>query len=146
MIIAIHLSIEFDSISICKHILHFWDNLGQIWSKITQPRSQNKNLIFLSQNVSFQGKHTENLEFQHPSSKKWFLVLDSSKKLVFEFFVIGTYVGGFQFMNFQNPIGVPYHAPVVFFRGPDFLLKSTVAYCVSLFMHLLAWDFLQRQN
>ena len=31
-------------------------------------------------------------------------------------------------MDFRNPIGVPYHTPVVFFRGPDLLLKSIVAY------------------
>ena len=53
MTIAINFSIELNSNSIVDHILHFWDKVGQIWSKITQPRSQNKNLIFLGQNVSF---------------------------------------------------------------------------------------------
>ena len=67
----------------------FYGNFGQIWSKITQPRGQNENLIFLGQNISLWGKHTKNLEFQCLSSKKWFLVLDSSKKLVVEFFVTG---------------------------------------------------------
>ena len=54
-----------------------------------KPRGQNENLIFLGQNISLWGKHTKNLEFQCLSSKKWFLVLDSGKKLVFEFFGIG---------------------------------------------------------
>ena len=89
MTISINLSIELNLNSIVDHILHFWDKLGRIWSKITQPRGQNKNLIFLGQNISLWGKHTKNLEFQRLSSKKWFLVPDSSKKLIFEFFVIG---------------------------------------------------------
>ena len=29
-----------------------YGNFGQIWSKITQPRGQNENLIFLGQNIS----------------------------------------------------------------------------------------------
>ena len=40
--------------------------LGQIGTnlvKITQPKSQNENLIFLGQNISLQGKHTKTLEF-----------------------------------------------------------------------------------
>ena len=43
----------------------------------------NENFIFLGQNIILQGKHTKTLEFHCPSSKKWFLVLDRSKKLVF---------------------------------------------------------------
>ena len=49
MTIAIDSSIKLDLNPIFSHILHFWDHLGQIWSKITQPRSQNKNLISLGQ-------------------------------------------------------------------------------------------------
>ena len=49
--ISVLLSIKLNSNSIVDHILHFWDKLGQIWSKITQPRGQNENLIFLSQNI-----------------------------------------------------------------------------------------------
>ena len=52
MTIAIDWSIELNSNSIVDHIFHFWDKLGQIWSKITQPRGQNENLIFLGQNIS----------------------------------------------------------------------------------------------
>ena len=53
MTIAINASIKLDLNPIFSHILHFWDHLGQIWSKITQPRSQIENLIFLGQNISF---------------------------------------------------------------------------------------------
>jgi len=88
MTIAIDSSIKLDLNLIFSHILHFWDHLGQIWSKITQRRSQIENLICLGQNISLQGKHTKNLEFHCHSSKNWFLVLDSSRKLIFEFFVI----------------------------------------------------------
>ena len=52
MTIAIETNIKFDLDPILNHILHFWDHLGQIWSKIMQPRSQNENLIFLGQNIS----------------------------------------------------------------------------------------------
>ena len=47
MRIANDLSIKCDSDSILGHIFHFLDKLGQIWSKITQPRRQNENLILL---------------------------------------------------------------------------------------------------
>ena len=87
MTIAIDSRMKFDQNSILGHIFHFWDKLGQIWSKIMQLGSQNENLIFLGQNILLRGKHTKDLEFQCLSSKKCFLVLDSSKKLVFEFFL-----------------------------------------------------------
>ena len=63
----------------------FFCNFGQIWSKITQPRTQNENLTFLGQNISLWGKHTKNLEFQCLSSKKWFLELDSRVGLILLF-------------------------------------------------------------
>ena len=53
--IAIDLSIKFDQNSIQGYIYPFWDKLGQIWSKITQLRSRNENLIFLGQNISSWG-------------------------------------------------------------------------------------------
>ena len=95
MTMAINWSIESNLHSILDHILHFWDKLEQNRSKITQPRGQNENLTFLGQNISLQGKYTKNSEFQYPSSKKWFLVLYSNKKLVFEFFGIGSRRRGF---------------------------------------------------
>ena len=83
-----------------KSIINFLGNIGQIWSKIKQPSSQIQNLTFLGWNILSYGKHDKNLEFQCSSSKKWFLVLDSRKKLVFEFFLIRSRRRGFQFMNF----------------------------------------------
>ena len=33
-------------------------------------------------------------------------------------------------MDFLDLLGVPYHAPGVFFLGTDFLFKSILAFCV----------------
>ena len=52
MTIVIDWSIELNSNSIVDHILNFWDKVGQIWSKITQFRSQNKEIVFLGQKIS----------------------------------------------------------------------------------------------
>ena len=52
MSIAIDSSITLDLNPIFSHILHFWDHSGQIQSKITQPSSQNENLIFFGQKIS----------------------------------------------------------------------------------------------
>ena len=77
--------------------------MGQIWSKITQPRGQNEKLTFLGQNISLKGKPTKNSEFQGPSCKKWFLVLYSNKKLVFEFLLKGPDIGNFNSWIFRTP-------------------------------------------
>ena len=51
MTFAIDSSIQFYLIPILNHILQFWDNSGQIWSKITKPRGQNEYSTFSGENI-----------------------------------------------------------------------------------------------
>ena len=38
-------------------------------------------------------------------------------------------------MDFLDLLGVPYHAPGVFFLGTDFLFKSILAFCALASLH-----------
>ena len=69
-----------------------------------------------------------------PLAKSGFQYWTVVKNWFLSFFVIGTYAGGFQFMDFQNPIGVPYH-PQLSFSGVRTFCSNpfqpiVVIYCI----------------